>query len=122
MTDINHGDILIGNGELYIVCRQQLIIPHIVRLDSHKGRTVIRFGVTVSVRATDIYLFCVFSQFVCILPKPFIVPLLESLMSSFAVDKRLFIQLPQHRILFGNLIQIVRNVFRACGYLCTTPG
>ena len=122
MIDIHHGDVLVGNSDLYIVCRQQLIVSHVILFDPHKCRIAIGLGIAVSFRTADLYLFYVFSQFVRILSQTFILPLLNALMLSFSVYKSLFIELPQYRILLCDFIQVVRDVFRVCGYLLATPG
>ena len=90
MVDVHHGDILIGNGELYIIRREQLIVSHVIRFDPHKCRIMINFGITVSIRPANFYLFNVFSQLSRILPEPFILPLLNGLMFPFSIYKCLF--------------------------------
>ena len=37
MVHVNNCDIFICYTNLYIVCRQKLIIAHVIRFDAHKG-------------------------------------------------------------------------------------
>ena len=55
LLDIVHRNVFVADPQLHIVCRQQLIVTHIVPLDAHKRCVFVCFGVAIALLATDFY-------------------------------------------------------------------
>ena len=57
------GDVFIADHHLQVICRQKLVIAHVVLLHPHKGRIVACFGVAVPLLSANPNALTVFLQF-----------------------------------------------------------
>ena len=80
-------DKLVADHHLQIISRQQLVILHVVFLESHKGSVMVGLGIAVSLLTADHDLFSITSQLLPAVINLFIEPLDRGLVLTLSVSK-----------------------------------
>ena len=111
MIHIQYGNELVCNANLYVICRQQLAVPHVVLFQVHEGGGRIRFGVAVPLFSTDIQLFPIRFKLTHIRLKLLVMPLRNRFVPAFAMNKAVRIQLIYPGVCLKHLFQVFRHIF-----------
>lgn len=121
VVDVRHGDILIRHADLYVVCRQQLLVAHAVPFQAHECGGMIRPGIAVSLASADRQLLTVFLQLAHICLKALVMALPDRFVASFAMHKAGFIQLIKLRVGGQHFGQIFRHILLVGFHTQTVP-
>src|SRR5699024_8166566 len=96
--------IFICNTDLDIIGRKQLVISHIICLDTHKCCGMVRLGIAVPPFSAYMDFLHIFFQFFRIFHQLLIVTLLHRFMMATAMYKCGFVYLPHLSIFAGGLL------------------
>ena len=120
LQHICYSYVFICYTDLDVICRQELVISHVVLLHPHKRCIMICLGIAVPVRATDPDFYNIFPELRQISLQFLIIPLFLAFPVSTSGDKVLFINMADGSISVQDRFQFIRCIL--CFRLNLQPG